>query len=84
LVHISNLGQDYYHFDPTSHQLKGERTGDKYRIGDKVLVKVARVSLDDKKIDFELVLKTRNPKSSVSSPSDKPAKKRRKKVKAIK
>jgi ribonuclease R len=57
LVHISNLGQDYYHFDPTSHQLKGERTGEKFRIGDNVMVKVARVSLDDKKIDFELVLK---------------------------
>ncbi len=57
LVHISNLGQDYYHFDPTSHQLIGERTGNKFRIGDNVMVKVARVSLDDKKIDFDLVLK---------------------------
>jgi ribonuclease R len=84
LVHISNLGQDYYHFDPTSHQLKGERTGDKYRIGDKVLVKVTRVSLDDKKIDFELELKTRTTKGSVPSSTDKPAKKRRKKVKATK
>jgi ribonuclease R len=57
LVHISNLGQDYFHFDPTSHQLKGERTGSKFRIGDRVMVKVARVSLDDKKIDFDLVVK---------------------------
>ena len=57
LVHISNLGQDYYHFDPTSHQLKGERTGSKFRIGDNVMVKVARVSLDEKKIDFDLVIK---------------------------
>jgi len=57
LVHISNLGQDYYHFDPASHQLIGERTGAKFRIGDRVMVKVARVSLDDKKIDFDLMLK---------------------------
>jgi ribonuclease R len=57
LVHISNLGQDYFHFDPTSHQLIGERTGNKFRIGDRVMVKVARVSLDDKKIDFDLVVK---------------------------
>lgn len=60
LVHISTLGQDYYHFDPTSHQLKGERTGSKFRIGDKVMVKVARVNLDDKKIDFDLVVKKAN------------------------
>ena len=58
LVHISNLGQDYFHFDPTSHQLIGERTGNKFRIGDRVMVKVARVSLDEKKIDFDLVVKS--------------------------
>ncbi len=77
LVHISNLGQDYYHFDPTSHQLKGERTGEKFRIGDNVMVKVARVSLDDKKIDFELIVKkARSKQDDVVS---KPSKKRRKK-----
>lgn len=55
LVHISNLAQDYFHFDPTSHQLLGEKTGIRYRLGDSVTVKVARVDLDEKKIDFELV-----------------------------
>jgi ribonuclease R len=77
LVHISNLGQDYYHFDPTSHQLKGERTGSKFRIGDKVMVKVSRVSLDDKKIDFDLVVKKAGGKKS--EPAAKISKKRRKK-----
>ena len=77
LVHISSLGQDYYHFDPTSHQLKGERTGSKFRIGDNVMVKVARVSLDDKKIDFELVLKQAKPKNGKATV--KSAKKRTKK-----
>jgi ribonuclease R len=54
LVHISNLAQDYFHFDATSHQLRGERTGINYRLGDSVNVMVARVDLDEKKIDFEL------------------------------
>ena len=77
LVHISNLGQDYYHFDPTSHQLKGERTGSKFRIGDKVMVKVTRVSLDDKKIDFDLVLKKTGEKKGETA--GKSIRKRRKK-----
>ena len=57
LVHISNLGQDYFHFDPISHQLKGERTSRYFRLGDPVSVLVARVDLDEKKIDFDLVQK---------------------------
>lgn len=57
LVHISNLGQDYFHFDPTSHQLKGERTGMNFRLGDCVNIRVVRVDLDEKKMDFELVQK---------------------------
>jgi ribonuclease R len=77
LVHISNLGQDYFHFDPTSHQLKGERTNTNFRLGDTVKVKVARVDLDEKKIDFELVKK----ESSVQKAegTGKPKKRRRKK-----
>ncbi|MGR9051248.1 MAG: ribonuclease R [Gammaproteobacteria bacterium] len=58
LVHISNLAQDYFHFDPVNHQLLGERTGIRYRLGDSVSVKVVRVDLDEKKIDFELVKKS--------------------------
>ena len=59
LVHISNLDQDYFHFDPTSHQLLGERSGVRYRLGDSVNVKVVRVDLDEKKMDFELIKKSR-------------------------
>ena len=77
LVHISNLGQDYFHFDPTSHQLKGERTGMNFRLGDSVKIKVARVDLDEKKMDFELVQKGSSANKAVAS--DKPKKKRRKK-----
>ncbi|MEE7627468.1 ribonuclease R [Methylobacter sp. Wu8] len=71
LVHISNLAQDYFHFDATSHQLRGERTGINYRLGDSVKVRVARVDLDEKKIDFELAQK--------QVARDKPKKRRRKK-----
>jgi len=55
LVHISNLPQDYFHFDAKTHQLQGERTGVRFRLGDKVKVRVARVDLDEKKIDFDLL-----------------------------
>ncbi len=80
LVHISSLGQDYYHFDPTSHQLKGERTGSKFRIGDKVTVKVVRVDLDSKKIDFELLVKVKTTKNKKSEATTiKLTRKRRKK-----
>jgi ribonuclease R len=55
LVHIASLRQDYFLFDAASHRLYGERTGVRYRLGDSVKIKVIRVNLDDKKIDFELL-----------------------------
>ncbi|HFD13144.1 MAG TPA: ribonuclease R [Crenotrichaceae bacterium] len=55
LVHISSLGKDYYHFDPIAHRLIGERSGQVYQIGDAVTIKVARVDLDERKIDFDLL-----------------------------
>ena len=76
LVHISNLGQDYFHFDPTSHQLKGEHSNMRFRLGDSVKVKVVRVDLDEKKIDFELVKKEAASKKVAGAPVKK---KRRKK-----
>ncbi|RIZ68565.1 MAG: ribonuclease R [Methylococcales bacterium] len=78
LVHISNLGQDYFHFDPTSHQLKGERSGMNFRLGDSVRIRVARVDLDEKKMDFELIQKEGSAKKVIAVP-DKPKKRRRKK-----
>jgi ribonuclease R len=55
LVHISQLANDYYHFDPIRKLLKGERTGEQFRLGDHVRVQVLRASLEDRKIDFRLV-----------------------------
>lgn len=55
LVHVSALDSDYYHFDAVKQRLLGERTGTSFQLGDNVSVRVMRVSLDDKKIDLELV-----------------------------
>ena len=54
LIHITGLGKDYYHFDPAKHRLIGERSHKIFRLGDPIRVRVVRVDLDEKKIDFEL------------------------------
>jgi ribonuclease R len=54
LVHVTALPGDYYHFDPVHHRLSGERSGRSFRLGDSVEVKVMRVDLDERKIEFEL------------------------------
>jgi ribonuclease R len=62
LVHVTALPGDYYHFDPVHHRLAGERSGRSFRLGDSVEVKVMRVDLDERKIDFELAeIKTAAP-----------------------
>jgi len=55
LVHITALRNDYYRFDPVKHCLIGERTHEIYRLADTVQVRVVRVDLDEKRIDFELM-----------------------------
>jgi ribonuclease R len=55
LVHVTELGNDYFHFDPIHHAMNGERTGKSYRLADRITVKVARVDLETTKIDFVLV-----------------------------
>jgi len=54
LVHVSELGSDYFHFDAAKHQLMGERTRKRFRLGDRVRVRLARVDLDSARIDFTL------------------------------
>ena len=53
LVHVTSLKNDYYAFDAVKHRLVGERGGHVYRLGDKMTVLLARVDLDERKIDFE-------------------------------
>lgn len=55
LVHITELGEDYFHYDAVRHALKGERTGQLYRLGDRVEVQVAQVVLDTRKVDLRLI-----------------------------
>lgn len=55
LVHISRLQDDYYQFDQVMSRLVGERGGRVFALGDQVVVKVAGVNLDERKIDFELL-----------------------------
>jgi ribonuclease R len=55
LVHVTALGNDYYHYDPARHWLMGERTNRIFRLGDAVRVRVMQVNLDERKIDFELI-----------------------------
>ncbi|OUR89606.1 ribonuclease R [Gammaproteobacteria bacterium 42_54_T18] len=78
LVHISALSSDYYHFDDVRHRLSGEKTGIIYGLGDSVSVRVAKVDLDDRKIDFELIEGGRKNRWAKGSGSDKPSGKRKK------
>jgi ribonuclease R len=55
LVHVSELGQDYFHYDAAKHMMLGERTGKRYRLGDRVRIKVMRADIETSKIDFSLV-----------------------------
>jgi ribonuclease R len=55
LVHVSDLGQDYFQFDNIKHQMLGERTGQRFRLGDRVHVRLVRANLESNKIDFVLV-----------------------------
>ncbi len=55
LVHISELGSDYFHFDEARHELVGERTNQRFRLADRVGVQLARADLETRKIDFRLV-----------------------------
>lgn len=80
LVHITSLGQDYYHYDDVRMCLTGENSGVKYRVGDVVTVQVAAVNLDEKKIDLAMegstpiknnVLKTKSKRKPGSKSKDK-------------
>jgi ribonuclease R len=55
LIHITELGGEYFKFDEARQELRGERTGIRYAIGSRVRVQVSRVDLDGRKIDFRLV-----------------------------
>ena len=55
LVHITELGGEYFRFDEVRQELRGERTGIRYALGTRVRVQVSRVDLDGRRIDFRVV-----------------------------
>jgi ribonuclease R len=70
LVHITELGGEYFRFDEARQELRGERTGTRYAIGTRVRIQVSRVDLDGRKIDFRLV--SEDGGLSTRAPGDKP------------
>ncbi|MRD73816.1 ribonuclease R [Rhodocyclus tenuis] len=74
LVHVSELGEDYFQFDATRHQMLGERSGRRYRLGDRLRVKLVRSDLETGRIDFVLAAtpangQMRQGKSAGSAPA---------------
>src|SRR3546814_10266035 len=51
LVHVTQLPNDYYHFDPIRKTLTGERAGRQYRLGDRARIVVLKASLEERKIE---------------------------------
>jgi ribonuclease R len=71
LVHVTELGSDYFQYDEARHELRGERTGMRYQLTDRVTVQVSRVDLEARKIDLRLVEPTTGVKSgSVGKPGN--------------
>jgi ribonuclease R len=78
LVHVSELGSDYYHYDDTRHQILGERTGKRFRLSDRVRVRLVRVDLETAKIDFKLVAAEGDEPPETKPADAKPARKGKK------
>jgi ribonuclease R len=71
LVHITELGGEYYRFDEVRQELRGERSGLRYVVGSRVRVQVSRVDLDGRKIDFRMVREGEDDATLLRSKRDK-------------
>ena len=67
LVHVSELGEDYFQYDNLKHQMLGERSGQRFRLGDRLRVRLVRADLETGRIDFVLAPLVREP--AVESPT---------------
>jgi len=74
LIRLSDLTDDYYHYHDMQHTLIGERTSKVYRVGDEVRIRVARVNMDERTIDFEMV--DMKPRTNKISLIDRPGSRR--------
>ncbi|HEY9280205.1 MAG TPA: ribonuclease R [Eoetvoesiella sp.] len=74
MVHVSELGSDYFQYNEAMHELRGERTGMRYRLTDAVQVQVARVDLEARRIEFRLVKGTtfKELHKAVNEPKEEP------------
>ncbi len=69
LVHVTELGTDYFQYDEVKNELRGERTGLRYRLSDRVRVQVMKVDLSARKIDFQLVSETKTKNALSKAPA---------------
>jgi ribonuclease R len=86
MVHVSELGSDYFQYNESLHELRGERTGIRYRLTDAVQVQVARVDLEARRIDFRLVKGTtfKTLQKTMEAPAEPAAPRRVKKAASAK
>jgi ribonuclease R len=73
MVHITELGGEYYRFDELRQELRGERTGIRYAVGTRVRVQVSRVDLDGRKIDFRMVTEAESDRPAPRGERARPA-----------
>ncbi|MCF5950599.1 ribonuclease R, partial [Xanthomonas perforans] len=78
LVHVTQLPQDYYQFDPIRKTLSGERRGREFRLGDPVRVLVLKASMEERKIDFRLADENGAAPEAPLPPREKPTKRKKK------
>jgi ribonuclease R len=72
LVHVTELGGEYFRFDELRQELRGDRSGMRYGVGTRVRVQVSRVDLDGRRIDFRMVREPASPWSGGKSRSAAP------------
>jgi ribonuclease R len=77
LIHITSLKDDYYQFDEAKQSLIGERNHSRYTLGDEVDVRVVRVDMDQRKIEFELADAPVQSKAKFTKPKSAKKKSRR-------
>ncbi|MDX7999906.1 ribonuclease R [Xenorhabdus sp. Reich] len=71
LVHVSKLDNDYYRYDNVGQRLIGESSGQTYRLGDEVEIRVEAVHMDERNIDFNLLSTTRKARNQGKTERDK-------------
>src|SRR5690606_13110008 len=80
MVHVSELGSDYFQYNEAMNELRGERTGMRYRLTDAVQVQVSRVDLEARRIEFRLVKGTGFKELKASIEPDAPVERRAKRA----